>query len=911
MNATIYRLLLFAYPPQFRRKFGAAMVADFDEAHRALTRGGYLPGQFRAWRLALTDLFMTAPRERASAWRKGRATGDEQHRAPNGGSPQRGPLTTQAEPGAGRFDELTSDIKFGARTLRRQPGFTLVAILTLGLGIGATTAIFSVIDAVILEPLPYPEPDRLVRWFETTPSGGDFSTSQPNFLDYRAMNATFDDMAAGTYMSLSLVGDGEPLQLDAGVVTPSMFELLGAKPIVGRSFAEAEGVFGADTRIVILSESLWRERFSADPGVAGTKVALDGNPYLIVGVMPESYESMMDPDVWVPLAPDPNEMRGDHRLFAIGRLKDGVTLDKARTDLEALATKLSDEYPPSNAGWGIRLASFDEWLVPPELSRGMVVLLAAVGLLLLIACANVSNLLIARATSRQREIALRASLGAGRARIIRQLMTESVILGIGGAVLGLLIAYWTVPAVRALTPADSIPRLDEASINGIALLFTLVLAGLTGMVFGLAPAYQASGTNLLDALKADRVANSGGRRLRNAMVVSELALAVMLLIGAGLLISSFARLMDTETGFDLDNVLTAPLSLSSERYTETGEERMQFFVDVFERVSALPGVVAVGTTNIPPLSGGGTTTEFTVEGGAGGAGGTAANEVPMFDWRAVSPGFFKSLGVPLLKGRDFSMKEDWNQQATVVIVSETLARQTWPGEDPIGKRVAFGLDPDEDSWLTVVGVAADVRDLSIDIDPHPVLYFNFALASREWVFMNLTVRTSTDAAALAGAIRREIWEVDPTLPVPDVMLLEQNLSNSVAQPRFNMTLMGLFAGAALLLAAVGVYGIMAFSVSQRTHEIGIRMALGAGTPRVMSMVLGSALKLAILGIVVGVALALAASRFLDSMLYRTEAADPLIYAGVVAVLGVVAVASALIPALRATRVDPTRALCAD
>ncbi len=907
MNATIYRLLLFAYPPGFRRKFGAAMVADFDEAHRALTRSGYLPGQFRAWRLVLKDLFLTAPRERAAAWKRGRGAGPTQDPTRSQGNSGTGSPPPHRERENGTFDELWGDIKFGARTLRRQPGFTLVAILTLGLGIGATTAIFSVIDAVILEPLPYPEPEQLVRWFETTPSGGDFSTSQPNFLDYRDMNGTFDDMAAGTYMSLSLVGDGEPLQLDAGVVTPSMFELLGAKPLVGRAFNPAEGVFGADTRVVILSESLWRERFSADPEVAGKKVALDGAPYFIVGVMPASFESLMDPDVWVPLAPDPNEMRGDHRLFAVGRLKDGVSLDQARADLEALATRLSDEYPPSNAGWGVRLESFNDWLVPPELSRGMVMLLAAVGLLLLIACANVSNLLIARATSRQREIALRASLGAGRARIIRQLMTESVILGIAGATLGLVIAYWTIPAVRALTPADSIPRLDEASINGVVLLFTLVLAGLTGMVFGMAPAYQASGTNLLDALKADRIANSGGRRLRNAMVVSELALAVMLLIGAGLLISSFARLMDTETGFDLDNVLTAPLSLSSERYTETGEERIQFFVEVFERVSALPGVVAVGTTNIPPLSGGGTSTEFTVE-GRGTTGGAAANEVPMFDWRAVSPGFFKTLGVPLLKGRDFSMKEDWHRAAAVVIVSETLAKQTWPGEDPIGKRVAFGLDPDPDSWLTVVGVVADVRDLSVDIDPHAVLYFNFSLASREWVFMNLTVRTSTDASDLAGAIRREIWEVDPTLPVPTVMPLVDNLSDSVAQPRFHMTLMGLFAGTALLLAAVGVYGIMAFSVSQRTHEIGIRMALGAGTPRVMNMVMGSALKLAVVGIALGVALAMAVSRFVESLLYQTEAVDPAIYVGVVAVLGIVALASALIPALRATRVDPKLAL---
>jgi len=867
-----------------------------------------LTGQCRTWRLALTDLFMTAPREHLSAWKRRRSTGGSAALSPTGGSLHSGSSAPQSSKGGGSFDELVSDVRFGARTLRRQPGFTIVAILTLGLGVGATTAIFSVIDAVILQPLPYSEPDRLVRWWETTPSGGDFSTSQPNFLDYRDMSSTFVGMAAGTYKSLSLVGDGEPLQLDAGVVTPSMFELLGAKALVGRSFAAAEGVFGADTRIVILSESLWRERFSADPDVAGTKVALDGTPYLIVGVMPQSYESIMDPDVWVPLAPDPNETRGDHRLFAIGRLQGGVSLEQARADVEAIATRLSDEYPESNAGWGIRMVDFNEWLVPPELSRGMVVLLAAVGLLLLIACANVSNLLIARATSRQREIALRSSLGAGRGRIVRQLMTESVILGIGGATLGLLIAYWTVPAVRALTPDGSIPRLDEAHIDGFVLLFTLALAGLTGAVFGLAPAFQASGTNLLDALRADRIANASGRRLRDAMVVSELALAVMLLIGAGLLISSFARLVDTDTGFDLDNVLTVPLSLSSERYTDTGEERMQFFVEAFERISALPGVVAVGTTNIPPLSGGGTSTEFTVEGRAVGS---AADEVPMFDWRAVSPGFFKTMGVPLLKGRDFSMKEDWNQQTAAVIVSETLARQTWPGEDPLGKRVAFGLDPDADSWLTVVGVVADVRDLRVDIDPHPVLYFNFALASRGWVFMNLTIRTSTDAQDLAAAIRREVWEIDRTLPLPSVMPLQQNLDTSVAQPRFNMTLMGLFAGAALLLAAVGVYGIMAFSVSQRTHEIGIRMALGAGTPRVMNMVLGSALKLAIIGIVAGIAGALALSRFLDSLLYQTETIDPFIYTGVVAVLGLVAVASAMIPALRATRVDPTRALSSE
>ncbi len=902
MSVAIYRLLLIAYPRRFRRKFGASMVADFEDACHA-TGGAGSGGRVGLWRIALKDLLVSVPKERWAA-RQRRSDSGSIAPSPSGSGE---PSPPEGGPRSGRFDELLSDVKFGARTLRRRPGFALIAILTLGLGIGATTAIFSVIDAVILQPLSYPEPERLVRWWETTPSGGDFSTSQPNFLDYRAMNTTFEDMAAGTYMSLSLVGDGEPLQLDAGVVTPSMFELLGAKPLVGRTFAEAEGVFGADTRIVALSEQLWRERFSADPNVSGKKVALDGTPYVVVGVVPGTYESLMDPDVWVPLAPNPNENRGDHRLFAIGRLKEAVTLEQARTDLESIATRLSGEYPASNAGWGIRLASFDEWLVPPELNRGMVVLLAAVGLLLLIACANVSNLLIARAASRQREIALRSSLGAGRARIVRQLVTESVILGICGAVLGLLIAYWTVPAVRVLTPADSIPRLDEASINGEALLFALVLAGLTGLTFGLAPALQASGNNLLDALKADRIAAGTGRRLRNVMVVSEMALAVMLLIGAGLLIGSFARLMDTDTGFDLEHVLTIPLSLSSERYTETGEERMQFFVDAFERVSALPGVVGVGTTNIPPLSGGGTTTEFTVEGSSGGA----ANEVPMFDWRAVSPGFFETLGVPLLRGRTFRMSEDWNQAAAVVVVSETLAERTWPGEDPLGKRVAFGLNPDPGSWLTVVGVVADVRDISVDVDPRPVLYFNYSLAARSWVFMNLVVRTSTEASDLAGAIRREIWEIDPTLPVPSVMPLRQNLSTSVAQPRFNMMLMGLFAGVALLLAGIGVYGIMAFSVSQRTHEIGVRMALGAGTSRVVNMVLGSAVKLTLVGAALGLAGALALSRFLDTLLYETEAIDPVVYAGVVAALGLVAVIAAVVPALRATRVDPKLALGSD
>lgn len=797
--------------------------------------------------------------------------------------------------------ELRQDLGYALRQMRKAPVFTLIAVLTLALGIGATTAIFSILDAVVLRPLPFPEPDRLVHLWETNPQTDSFSVSELNYLDWRKGNRSFTDMAAYRYASLSLVGDGEPVRLDGLAVTASFFPLLDARPFLGRTFLPEEDRPGGTTHVVVLSHALWKSRFGGDPGVVGRRLRLEGNLFTVVGVMPAGFDFPSGALLWIPLVPGTNQNRADKWLDVLARLKPGVSLEQASSDLDALTLRLAEQYPDTNRTWGGRMVTFPEWIVGPQITRALLVLFGAVGLLLLMACVNVSNLLLARATVRGREMGLRSALGAGRARLIRQLLTESVLLAGCGALAGLGVAHGAVRLLRAFGP-QGVPRLGEVSLDGRVLAFTVATALLTGLLFGLAPALQASRTDLYALLQqGSRAALAAGRRLRDGLVVGELAMAMMLLIGAGLTIGSFLRLQRVDTGFDPEGVLTVQVELPSTEYPP--ERRNIFYSEVLTRIAGLPGVRAAGATNTAPFGSFDPHINFAVQGRAP----QGPGDFNSAAWRSVTPGFFRAMGIPLRRGRLLT-EADRAETPGVIVISQTMADSIWPGEDPIGRRILWGGDSNGFP-LTIVGVAGDVRDMGIAEVPESVIY----LPSQQvaWPQMTLMIKTSGASAGLAAAIRREIRAVDGNLPIPEVRPLQQSLSSAVAEPRFRMFLFGAFAAAALVLAIVGVYGVMAFAVAQRTREIGVRLALGARPWSVVGLVLRRGLLLTLIGIGLGWAGALGLTRFLASLLYGTAPTDAVTFSAVALLLAAIATAAGYVPARRAAAIDPRLAFSAE
>jgi len=801
-----------------------------------------------------------------------------------------------------RWTELRQDLVYAFRQMAKAPVFTLIAVLTLALGIGATTAIFSVLDAVVLRPLPYPEPDRLMRIWESNPQTDQFSVSDPNYLDWRATNRSFQDMAAIRFTTPSLTGDGEPVRLTAAAVTASLFPVLGAKPALGRTFLPEEDRPGGATQVAVLSHPLWQSRFGADPGIVGRTLRLEGQSTTVIGVMPAGFAFPDWAELWIPLAPNAAADRTDKWLDVIGRLKPGVTVEQASADLDAVARRLAERYPDANRDWGAHIVPFPESIVGPQVTQTVLVLFSAVGLLLLMACVNVSNLLLARATVRGREMGLRSALGAGRARLIRQLLTESVLLAGCGAVAGLGVAHAAVRLLRAFGP-DDVPRLDEVSLDGRVLAFTLLTALVTGLLFGLAPALQASRTDLYALLQqGGRAAMAAGRRLRDALVVGELAMAMMLLIGAGLMIGSFLRLQQADTGFDMDGVLTVQLELPEEEYPS--ERRHLFFSEVQERIAGLPGVRAAGATNTALFGSFHPTINFSVEGRES----QGQEDFLAADWRSVTPGFFQALGIPLRRGRLLT-EADRKGTPDVVVITQTMADRLWPGEDPIGRRIHFGGGQDGDNALTIVGVVGDVRDLDIAEEARNVLFLPYQQVP--WPQMTLLIKTTGPQAGLAAAIRREIRAVDGDLPIPEVQPLRQSLSNAVAAPRFRMFLFGIFAAVALVLATIGVYGVMMFAVAQRTREIGVRLALGARPWGVVRLVLRRGLFLTLLGIALGWTGAFALTRFLASLLYGTAPTDAATFAAVALLLAGVATVAGYLPARRAAAIDPRLAFSAE
>jgi len=793
------------------------------------------------------------------------------------------------------------DLGYAARVLRKNPGFSLVAILTLALGIGATTAIFSVVNAVMLRPLPFANAERLVRlWESDLPRGRpEFSVSQPNFLDFRAQNHSFEGMAATASVNMTLASADGVEPVTARAVSIDFLPALGAAPALGRNFLPEEDRPGGQTRVAVVTHGFWQRRLGADPNVLGKTVTLNDAVYSIVGVMGESFVWLVpDLDLLVPLAANPTQARADHRLLVFGLLKPGISLPQASADMRAIAAQLSAQYPDSNGGWSVLLRSFYDWLVPEDTRRMLLVFLAAVACVLLIASSNVANLMLARAAARQKEMSIRVALGAGRGRLLSQLLVESILLALIAGAAGCAIAIGATQALKVLGP-DTVPRLEEVTVDGRVLLFTFALSIATGVLFGLAPAIQASRPNMNESLKDAGRTGAGGssrQRLRDALVVAEVALSVALLVGAGLLIRSMWTLQNVDPGFDPRNLLTMQVSVSGPAY-RSDAQRNEFFRRALEAIRALPGVTTAASSSIVPMGGGNTSIEVVIEGRAA----DAAGILPSADWRVVTAGFFRTLGVPL-RGRDFDDRDvEGNPTA---IVSEEMARRYWPGVDPIGR--TFLWHSATGPRLTVVGVAGNVRNLALDIDPAPVIYL--PSTSFGWNPMFLTIRTATDPTAQAGAVRQALRAIDSKVPISSVRTAEEILAASVGPRRFNMFLLASFAAIALILASVGLFGVLSYLVSQRTHDIGVRLALGALPRDVFRLVVGRGMALAGSGAAVGLAAGFWLSRSLQAFLFQVRPSDAITFASVVMVLLGVALIACYVPARRATRVDPVIAL---
>src|SRR5262245_56830340 len=806
--------------------------------------------------------------------------------------------------------DLWQDLRYGARMLLKQPGFTLIATLTLALGIGANTAIFSVVDAVLLRPLPFREAGQLMMLGTVDAREGDGlrSVSYPNFVDWRAQSGSFERLAAFRVRSFALTGSGAPERLNGVVASAELFALLGVSPSLGRSVRAEEDNAGAS--VVILSHGLWRRRFNSDPQVIGRNITLDGRSLTVVGVAPAGFQFPIEAepaDLWTTIANDATgadpmtAQRGLGYLSVIGRLKPGVSGAQAQAEMDGIARRLERQYPDKNAHQGARLAPAYEHLVG-DVRRPLLIIFGAVGCVLLIACANVANLLMARATARRREIALRAALGASRGRVIRQLLTESVLLALAGSLCGWLLAWGCMESLLSLSP-ENIPRLQDVRLDGRVFGFTLLVSLLTGVIFGLAPALQAAKTELTETLKEGGRSGEGARgaRLRSALMIAEVAIALVLMAGAGLLLNSFWRLLQVNPGFDPRQTLTFRLNLPNSKYS--GPEAVAFFERLQARLQKLPGVRGASVTFGLPFGKSRIGTELDIEGRP-----VAPGDRPLIECQSVLPDYFRTLGIRLTKGRDFNARDDLKARR-VAIINETLARRFFPNEDPIGKRIRpdMSTEPGDPPMREIIGVVSDVRYRSLTADVPLEVYMpdtQLPISTGMWI----ALRTDADPRSLISAARAEVQALDKELPVFEVKTLDQYVSGAVAHPRFNALLLLLFAGLALLLTAAGLYGVISYSVTQRTREIGIRMALGAQTHDTLRLVVKQGMTLTLIGAAIGLGCALALTRLLKTLLFGVSANDPLTFGVIVLLLTVVAFVACWIPAWRATKVDPLIAL---
>ena len=798
------------------------------------------------------------------------------------------------------METLLKDIRYGIRTLSKTPGFTAVAVIALALGIGANTAIFSVVNAVLLRPLPFQQSDQLVMvWEKRAQLGRERNVvSPPDFNDWRAQNQVFEDMAAFSGQGFNLGAGIEPERIQAAGVSPSLFSILRVQPRMGRAFQSDEDQ-PTSNPVVIIGSGLWQRSFASDPEIVGKTIKLDEKAYTVVGVMPADFVfPNRRSEVWTPLtlSPDDANNRGGHNLQVVARLKPGVSLQQARTEMDSITAQLEQQYKVNTGHRANVFLLYDE--VVAGARPALLVLLGAVAFVLLIACANVANLLFARSSTRQKEIAIRTALGARRSRIIRQLLTESLILAITGGTVGVLLALWGLDLLLAIG-GDTIPRVKEIKLDIWVLGFSMLVSLATGLLFGLVPALQTSKPDLNETLKEGGRSASGSirrNRTRSFFVIAEVAICLVLLIGAGLMLRSFARVINVSPGFNPDNLLSMNVALSGSRYGGA-DQVAGFYQRALERLSSLPGVQSAAATSGLPMAGGFGSRYFAIEGRPPQPAGQGFNA----NVNLTTPGYFQTMNIPLIEGRDFDQR-DVMKAPEAAIINQDMVRRYWPDEDPIGKRLAVGSGP----WRTVVGVVGDVKQAGLDIETRPEMFWPYYQLPLS--FSTLVVRTGGDPEAMTSAVRSAMQEIDWDLPLYDIKPVNEVISESVAPRRFNMLLLGIFAGLALVLAAVGIYGVISYSVSQRTREIGIRIALGASHESVLRLVVGQGMTLALIGVAIGVIASFFLTKFMATLLFGVSATDPLTFIGISVLLIGVSIVASFIPARRAMKVDPMVAL---
>lgn len=807
------------------------------------------------------------------------------------------------------LEVLWQDVRFGVRMLVKSPTFTIVAVIALALGIGANTAIFSVVNTVLLRPLPYNEPERLMMVWEDNSRHG-YPRDTPavaNYIDWRDQNQVFESMAAIASASFNLTGTGEPERIDGRRATANLFPLLGVEPHLGRWFSPEEDQPGAN-RVVMMGHGLWQRRFGSDMNIIDKTILLNGESYRVIGVMPPDFQfPSREVELWTPIAFTNQEVanRGSHYLQVVARLKPAITLQQAQAEMNTIAARLAQQHPAENTNLGAAVTPLHEH-VAGDIKPALLILLGAVGFVLLIACANVANLLLARAAVRQKEIAVRVALGASRLRLIRQFLTESILLAAVGGAVGLLLSLWGVSLLKTFIP-ENISQVKYIAIDGRVLIFTLLVSLLTGLIFGLAPATQASSFNLNETLKEggrDSV-GSRGNRIRSLLVIAEVAISLILLVGAGLLINSFLRLRNVDPGFRANNLLTMSMVLPQGKYPDHAR-RSAFYTELVNRIEALPGVKSAAVTNWIPLVRQGDSIGLSIEGRPDPAPGQGQRQSVVT--RIIHPHYFRTMGIQLLQGRELG-EQDRADSPAAAVISETMARRFFPGESPLGKRITPGRadSTDPDDWATIVGVVKDVRQMELVADPKPQMYLSYNQAGF-FAPRFLVISTDVDPLSLSAVVRKTVWEIDRDQPVSNIRTMEDVLSDSIARQRFSMLLLAVFAALALVLAAVGIYGVMSYSVAQRAHEIGIRMALGAQRSDVLKMIVRQGLKLVLIGIAIGLAAAFTLTRVMTSLLFGVSATDPLTFITISLVLISVALLASFIPARRATRVDPMTAL---